>query len=44
MTQIKILNEEDIYLKKFNIELGKSNLYNTSYFWIGDGMSLSIRK
>ena len=31
-------------LKKFNIELGKSNLYNTSYFWIGDGMSLSIRK
>lgn len=31
-------------LKKFNIKLGKSNLYNTSYFWIGDGMSLSIRK
>ena len=31
-------------LKEFNVELGKSELYNTSYFWIGDGMSLSIKK
>ena len=31
-------------LKEFNLELGKSDLYETSYFWIGDGMSLSIKK
>lgn len=31
-------------LKEFNMALAKSDLYNTSYFWIGDGMSLSIRK
>lgn len=31
-------------LKEFNMALAKSDLYNTSYFWIGDGMSLSVRK
>ena len=31
-------------LKEFNLELGKSDLYETSYFWIGDGMSFSIKK
>lgn len=47
------LNEEDLtksyaksvpLLKEFNTNLAKSSLYNTSYFWIGDGMSLSVRK
>lgn len=31
-------------LREFNMALAKSDLYNTSYFWIGDGMSLSVRK
>lgn len=48
-----VSNEEDLtksyiksvpLLKEFNMTLAKSDLYNTSYFWIGDGMSLSIRK
>lgn len=48
-----VLNEEDLtksyaksvpLLKEFNMTLAKSDLYNTSYFWIGDGMSLSVKK
>lgn len=48
-----VMNEEDLtkpyiksvpLLKEFNMALAKSDLYNTSYFWIGDGMSLSVKK
>lgn len=31
-------------LKEFNIQLSKEKKFETSYFCIGDGMSLSIRK